>query len=422
MKKLSALLLAVLLLVVSIAPAQALTSLNDHATARISKAYPVYSGPGEHYYRANSGKALFGGSSSVRIYGVVGEWVLMGYGLSNGNYRVGYISSDCLNYVSNLKGNIKYNLSFSSDPMYTTQAAGISDDPVVTGSFYDDVPANTQVTGLGTMGVWTYVELQLKGQWMRGFIQTKYLAYSGTPAVTAPPAATSNPSYPVVTAPPAEQTGNSQLLALTHNCPNTGIMLPSTFSSHQTHYLLTVADWVTKPTFTVVAMDPNATIVVNGQVLRSGQTYSGISMTDEPQAVVIRVTSASSTTTYTVYLQRRPSEKRTRVSAGYVTRVYQKNGEWRLAADLGTISYLSDNYTTGSRSTFTNKTSDSYDYKISPNCMLYYGTPTNPLRLNTVYEFSAYYSAFGSTLYTIVYIEDEIVAVIPYGADTATYY
>ena len=36
-------------------------------------------------------------------------------------------------------------------------------------------------------------------------------------------------------------TGSTLLSNLTHNCPNTGIMLPESFSPYQTTYLLTVA-------------------------------------------------------------------------------------------------------------------------------------------------------------------------------------
>ena len=199
------------------------------------------------------------------------------------------------------------------------------------------------------------------------------------------------------------------------------IRVPERFSPYHTHYLLTVADWVSRVTFTPTAYDANAVITVNGQVVRSGQTSQVTNMTDEPQAVNISVRSGNATTTYTIYLQRRPSEKRTRVSAGYITNIYTKNNDWRLVADLGTISYLSDDYSTGSRSNFENKTADSYDYVVSPNCLFYYGTPTNPIRLNTVSEFMTYYRVYGSNLYTIIYIEDEIVAVFPYGAEQMIY-
>ncbi|MBR2054253.1 MAG: cadherin-like beta sandwich domain-containing protein [Clostridia bacterium] len=428
MKKLTVLLLALILLCAAVLPAQA-ANLDQYASAKFGKNYPVYSGPGENYYRANSGKALYGSGGTARVYGVTGNWILIGYQLSNGDYRIGYIAKEAINYMTNIKGDINYNLTFDNILMYTKTAVPITDDPIIKCKGITTLAANTPVTLLATMEQWAYIEVQDGPQKMRGFVKADYLvSANGTGIPTAAPV------YPIVTpmptvrpyVTPAPTTpvyyGNSMLSSLKHNCPNTGVMLPSYFSPYQDTYLLTVADWVSRVTFTPTAYDPNAVITVNGQTVKSGKTSQIINMTDKPQAVTIKVQSGGSATTYTVYLQRRPSEKRTRVSAGYISNIYSKNNEWHLVADLGTISYLSEDYSTGSRSTFENKTADSYDYVLSPNCLFYYGNAQNPIRLNTVNEFMAYYRTYGSTLYTIVYIEDEIVAVMPYSPDGAYYY
>jgi len=211
--------------------------------------------------------------------------------------------------------------------------------------------------------------------------------------------------------------GSTLLRSLTHNCPNTGIMLPESFSPYQTTYLLTVADWVSRPTFTPTAMDPNAIIRVNGQVVRSGQVSQVIPMTNAPQAVTIQVSNGSESTVYTIYLQRRPSEKRTRVSAGYINNIYLKGTTWRIDADLVTIKYSGEDYNSGNLSTFSNGGKDSYDYEVDPNCIFYYGTKNNCYRATNISNFMNSYLQYGSSLYTIVYIESKIVAVFPYGAD-----
>jgi len=213
--------------------------------------------------------------------------------------------------------------------------------------------------------------------------------------------------------------GSTLLRSLTHNCPNTGIMLPSAFSPYETTYLLTVASWVSRPTFTPVAMDPNAVIRVNGQVVRSGQTSQIIPMTDQPQAVTIQVTNGTATTVYTIFLQRRPSERRTRVSAGYINSIYMKGTAWRIDADLVSVKYSGEDYGSGNLSTFTNNQVEKtvYDYEVDPNCAFYYGTKANCYRANNINTFINNYLQFGSALYTLVYIEDKIVAVFPYGAD-----
>ena len=212
---------------------------------------------------------------------------------------------------------------------------------------------------------------------------------------------------------------NTRLQSLSHNCPNTGIMLPEVFTPDQTHYVLTVADWVSRVKFTPVAQNNQATITVNGRTVRSGQESQVIEMTDEPQTVLIRVAAGNSSTTYTIFLQRRPSEKRTRVSAGYINDIYLKSTTWRLDADLVTVKYAGDDYASGNYSTFTNSTVEKkrYDYAVDPNAVLYYGTKANALRAYNVQDFLINYQLYGSTLYTFVYIEDEIVAIYPYQAD-----
>ena len=209
------------------------------------------------------------------------------------------------------------------------------------------------------------------------------------------------------------------LASLTHNCTNTGVMLPTYFDPYQTTYLLTVASWVSRPTFTPVAYDPSAVITVNGKRVYSGQTSDPIPMTDKPQAVQIVVSNGGASTTYTVFLQRRPSERRTRVSAGYINNITQKGTTWYIDADLVTISYAGDNYNSGNLSTFNNGTKEVgvYNYEVDVHCSLYYGTLYNPVRATNIETFANHYWENGNTMYKFVYIEDKIVAVFPYGAD-----
>ena len=205
--------------------------------------------------------------------------------------------------------------------------------------------------------------------------------------------------------------GDALLTSLTHNCPNTGKMLPEYFSPSVRTYLLTVASWVTRVQFTPVASDPYATIYINNTIVRSGSPSNYIKMTDNPQEVTIEVVSNSGQrTAYTVYLQRRPSEKRTRVSAGYIESIYQKSGKWYIDADLGTVTYGN-----GNMSSFVNKTVDHYRYACSGSCIFYYGSIGSPKRAFDIGEFSAHAGVGG--LYRFIYIEDEIVAVMPYAPD-----
>ena len=216
-----------------------------------------------------------------------------------------------------------------------------------------------------------------------------------------------------------DYSGLPLLSNLTHNCNNTGIMLPEKFDPYQYTYLLTVASWVSRPRFTPTAYDPKAVITVNGKVVKSGQQSQIIPLTDEPQAVEIVVSSNGVSTLYTIYLQRRPSDRRTRVSSGYLNSIYLKDTTWHIDADLVTMSYAGADFDSGNLSTFSNakKEKKVYDYPLNANCIFYYGDKENCTRARNVHEFLEHYMDEGSSLYTLIYIESEIVAVMPYEAD-----
>ena len=201
---------------------------------------------------------------------------------------------------------------------------------------------------------------------------------------------------------------------LTNNAPNTGIMLPNTFSPTQESYLLTVADWVSRIYFVPYASTPGVTIYFNGAVVQSGAQTPTVTLSDEPTYVTIKLVAADSkTNTYTIYIQLRPSERRTRVSAGYISSLYSNGNKNAIRADLVSVTYTAGT----NMSTFVNETNYIYDYACADSCIFYYGTMQNPVRATTFADFVAHYQDNGSTLYRIVYIEDEIVAVMPYAAD-----
>jgi hypothetical protein len=204
------------------------------------------------------------------------------------------------------------------------------------------------------------------------------------------------------------------LSMLTHNAPTTGIMLPEVFSPYQTTYLLTVANWVSRLRFTPVCPDITVAITVNGIAVPSGTQSQIINLNDSPQAVNIVLTALDmSQTTYTIYVQRRPSERRTRVSSGYIDSLYTSNGKNYISANLVTVTYTENT----NLSTFYDDTFYLYKYACSPNCIFYYGTIGTAYRAVDFANFSANYTMYGSQLYRFVYIEDEIVAVLPYETD-----
>ncbi len=88
--------------------------------------WEVYTGPGPQYYRNGSASAG-GNSGTARVYGTIGEWVMIGYGLSKGNYRIGFISNAAIpaNVLSQIPA-----LIITRQPRTTTGAVYFTDDPV----------------------------------------------------------------------------------------------------------------------------------------------------------------------------------------------------------------------------------------------------------------------------------------------------
>ena len=86
--------------------ARALATLDYYFNANFGRSYDVFSGPGRHYYRANMGKAMYGGGAA-RVYGMEGDWIMMGYQTSGGDYRIGYVHKDALNTAQYVDGTIQ---------------------------------------------------------------------------------------------------------------------------------------------------------------------------------------------------------------------------------------------------------------------------------------------------------------------------
>ncbi|MBR4359198.1 MAG: hypothetical protein IKP32_01080 [Clostridia bacterium] len=209
-----------LILMLPLTPgALAVSSLDVYATGSFNQSYPVYSGPGLNYYRANNGKATYGGGAA-RIFGVDGDWLMMGYQLSNGDYRIGYIEKDALNHLNYVNGVINGRLVFSNITAYANDdSCYVTDDPIINCKDFYKVPRGQSFTVLGTLGEnFTYVEVLNGNILMRGFIWNGHIRYNPGegPAIpspvieeplilqpTAAPVTYPPATYPPVTYPPA---------------------------------------------------------------------------------------------------------------------------------------------------------------------------------------------------------------------------
>ncbi len=432
--------------------------LNDYATCSFSRSFPVYTGPGEEYFRVG-GNAKYG-SGSCRVWGADGDWLMIGFLVKSGKYRVGYVTRDALGYAVNVSGDPDRELSFLYETAKVVRGgAPLTDDPVLDNERYCYMKEGQEVTVLGYYGNWAYVETNITtSRRGRGFVRKFNLDFtrSGTPFGTeqtaptpcptaVPAAATPVPTVgnwgtpggdmtagfsawvPQTTARPeyeeaavedaAWPAGDSLLLGLSHNCPNTGVMLPESFDPYVSTYVLTVASWVSRVRFTPTASDGSAYITVNGEYVASGGTSSYIALTNDPKKVEIVVWGAGgSQRMYTVFLQRRPSEKTTRVAVGFIRGIRESGGKWILSLDPVEETFGASDYLSGSRSSWTDPSAAETQYTVDPHCELWYGTPEDAHHADDVPSFEAVSSAEEPRLYYVVLMEDAVVAVMPYEA------
>lgn len=127
----------------------------------------VYSGPGTNYHRAAGGKASVGGGR-LRVWGTVGDWAMIGYGLSNNLYRIGYVNK------SILPGDVCVpKIVFNTRGATIISKAAVTDDPILHPTWLFELPEGTRVTLLayeGFVGHWAYIETTFEGKPFRGFI------------------------------------------------------------------------------------------------------------------------------------------------------------------------------------------------------------------------------------------------------------
>lgn len=135
--------------------------------------YPVYTGPSEGYYRV--GNATLGGGT-IRVYGQENGWALIGYGLSNGGYRIGFVS------MSAIPSDIyPQELILSWIPRNNVSASLFVDDPIVSTNreLIKRYEGGSPFVLLGYLNdFWAYVQIEnFEGTGLpaRGFVSRRSL-------------------------------------------------------------------------------------------------------------------------------------------------------------------------------------------------------------------------------------------------------
>ncbi len=137
--------------------------------------YPVYSGPGDHYLRANNDKAAVSTNDWIQVFGKENGWILIQYAIDKDHMRFGWISAKALPKNAQVE-----KLHFDAVRVYTVIESTFTDDPLFSGAPLAVVPEGNYVTWLSAMGDWAYVEWiddESAGKPVRGFLPIGHLAH-----------------------------------------------------------------------------------------------------------------------------------------------------------------------------------------------------------------------------------------------------
>lgn len=142
-------------------------AIDTYQTLRLQGSHAVYSGPGTHYYLTPRAE-VSGGQS--RVYGSENGWILMGYGLSGGDYRIGWVPDSALPSGTNVG-----ELVFAYRPAKAVNLVRVYDDPIISPSTVFEIQPGGTFTVLATQrdGYYAYIETEYNGQPYRGFVNQK---------------------------------------------------------------------------------------------------------------------------------------------------------------------------------------------------------------------------------------------------------
>jgi hypothetical protein len=139
-----------------------------------AKKYAVYSAPSTEALRGNNGKATVSTNDWIQVFGEENGYILIQYAISKDQMRFGYIKASSLP-----KNTTVQTLVWRNTTSYVSTDVSLTDDPLNSQKTLLNLAAGEQVTLLGTMGDWAYVETT-NGSWARGFVPQSVLTQSTT--------------------------------------------------------------------------------------------------------------------------------------------------------------------------------------------------------------------------------------------------
>lgn len=133
--------------------------------------YAVYSAPDKKSIRGAKGRARVSTNGWIQVFGAEGDWILVQYDISDGQNRIGYVSRDALPEDVSVP-----DLKLKKIAAVVNYNVEVTDDPLVSQTPLTQLPENSKVNCLGTMGAWMYIEGESEEGPFRGFVPAACLS------------------------------------------------------------------------------------------------------------------------------------------------------------------------------------------------------------------------------------------------------
>ena len=127
--------------------------------------FPVYLGPGETYAQSGNGKGQVSTNGWIQVFGEYDGYILIQYGISAKQFRVGWIEAGALPGGVDLP-----QMTFASESQLIMQDCALTDDPFKSHSAIAQMKAGTPVISLADFGEFFYIETTVNGKTVWGFV------------------------------------------------------------------------------------------------------------------------------------------------------------------------------------------------------------------------------------------------------------
>ena len=136
-----------------------------------AQVYAVYSAPDIKSIRGAGGKSKVSTNDWVQVFGREGDWLMVQYDVNDKFYRIGYISAKAIPAGMSVP-----ELNLGNTAVVTMEDVKVTDDPLGNQGTLVEIPADSHVTCLGTMGEWSYIEGVKDDKLFRGFVLSNVLS------------------------------------------------------------------------------------------------------------------------------------------------------------------------------------------------------------------------------------------------------